>query len=359
MTKILVLDWKRFQVIIQEIEEVNKMEISKNITIEDIAKHARVSMSTVSRVLNNTAPVAEATRERVLAVIDELGYKPNLFAQGLAGGHSMTIGVLTQLIGSPFYDVILRGILKGINGSKYSPLFADGNWDAQQDMLALNMFMDRQVDGLIILNGHAEEEYLIDIANQIPTIIIGREIAGLENRCLPFDDLEAAHLATKYLVDAGHRRIAHITGLPNHQDAIERRIGYESALKEAGIKPDPSLIVEGDFTEPSGLMAAEMLLMRGQTFSAVFAANDQMAYGARLALYRRGLRVPEDVSIVGFDDQAPSAYMVPPLTSIQRLPLEIGEAAGKVLLSMMLGRPEKLPKIHSKLVMRESVARRF
>ena len=335
------------------------MELAKNITIQDIAERANVSISTVSRVINSTAPVAPETREKVLGVIAELNYKPNLFAQGLAGGHSRTIGVLTQLIGSPFYDVILRGILKGIDGSGYSPLFADGGWDAEKDLIALNMFIQRQVDGLILLNGHAPEEILIEIASQIPMIIVGRDIPDLKEQCLPFDDFYAAQTATQYLIQSGHQRIAHITGLKNHQDAIERQDGYLMALREAGIEPNPDLIIEGDFTEPSGVMAVEMLLMRGHIFSAIFAANDQMAYGARLALYRRGLRVPEDVSLVGFDDQAPSAYMIPPLTSVRRPPLEIGEAVGQALVQLLQGKSVTLPKFQSKLIIRELVIRRL
>jgi len=334
------------------------MELAKNITIQDIAERANVSISTVSRVINSTAPVAPETREKVLGVIAELNYQPNLFAQGLAGGHSRTIGVLTQLIGSPFYDVILRGILKGIDGSGYSPLFADGGWDAEKDLIALNMFIQRQVDGLILLDGHAPEELLIEIASQIPMIIVGRDIPNLKEQCLPFDDFNAAQTATQYLIQSGHQRIAHITGLKNHQDATERQDGYLMALREAGIEPTPDLIIEGDFTEPSGVMAVEMLLMRGHIFSAIFAANDQMAYGARLALYRRGLRVPEDVSIIGFDDQAPSAYMIPPLTSIRRPPLEIGEATGQALVNLMQGQSVTLPKFRSTLIIRESVIRR-
>jgi LacI family transcriptional regulator len=334
------------------------MAVEKNITIQDIADRADVSISTVSRVLNKTAPVAEETRQRVLSIIDELGYKPNLFASRLAGGQSRTIGVLTQLIGSPFYDVILRGIFRGIDGSGYSPLFADGRWDAKKDLVALNMFMHHQVDGLIILNGHTPDEILVEIAQEIPMIVVGRKIPELKDQCLPFDDYQAAKNATQYLIEAGHRRIAHITGLLNHEDAVERRDGFVAAFKEAGIELSPELIIEGDFTEPSGMMAVEMLLMRGYIFSAIFAANDQMAFGARLALYRRGLRVPEDVSLVGFDDQVPSSYMIPPLTSVRRPPLEIGETAAKALVNMLKGKPVTLPEFQSKLIIRESVSRR-
>lgn len=335
------------------------MKANHHITIDDIASQANVSISTVSRVINNTAPVAEKTRRKVLEIIEASGYKPNLFAQGLASGQSTTIGVLTQLIGSPFYDVMLRGILRGIEGTNYSTLFADGSWDANKDRIALNMFMQRQVDGLILLDGHVPAEDILNIAEQMPIIVIGRSIPGLEGQCIPFDDFNAAYKATNYLAVSGHRRIAHITGLLNHSDAIERREGYLKALKDNDIPPDPDLIIEGDFTEPSGMMATEMLLMQGQIFSAIFAANDQMALGARLALYRRGLRVPEDVSIVGFDDQAPSSYMIPPLTTIQRSPLEIGEKACKALLNLIQNKPIELPKYESKLIIRESVVRRL
>lgn len=335
------------------------MRPKHNITIEDIAARAGVSISTVSRVINNTAPVASNTKEKVLEIIEDLGYKPNLFAQGLAGGQTRTIGVLTQLIGSPFYDLLLRGILLGLEGTNYSTLFADGGWDAKKDRIALNMFLQRQVDGLILLDGHVASEDILEIAKELPLIVIGRNILGLEDQCIPFDDFEAAYKATKFLIDSGHRRIAHITGLLNHNDAVERRNGFLKALEDEGISPDLDLIIEGDFTEPSGMMAVEMLLMQGQIFSALFAANDQMAVGARLALYRRGLRVPEDVSIVGFDDQVPSSYMIPPLTTIQRSPLEMGEKACKALLNLIQKKPISLPKHESKLIIRESVIRRL
>jgi LacI family transcriptional regulator len=335
------------------------MKPKHSITIEDIAAQAGVSISTVSRVINNTAPVAERTKRKVLDIIESLGYKPNLFAQSLAGGQSKTIGVLTQLIGSPFYDVILRGILRGIEGTNYSTLFADGSWDAKKDRVALNMFRQRQVDGLILLDSHLATEDIFDIAEEMPIIMIGRSIPELENQCIPFDDFDAAYKATKFLIESGHQQIAHITGLLNHNDAIERRDGYLKALKDSGVSPDPHLIIEGDFTEPSGMMATEMLLMQGQIFSAIFAANDQMAIGARLALYRRGLRVPEDVSIVGFDDQPPSSYMIPPLTTMQRSPLEMGEKACKALLNLIQKKPISLPNHESKLIIRESVIRRL
>lgn len=336
----------------------NLMDKDKSITILDVAKKAQVSMSTVSRVLNGSAPVAESTRKRVMGVIDMMSYKPNLFARGLAGGQSKTVGVLTQLIGSPFFDIILRGILNGIEGSGYYPLFADGGWDIKKDEVALEMFLQQQVDGIILLNGHSSDKVIIELSKKVPVILVGREIEDIKNHCLPFDDFEASMKATKFLIESGHKKIAFISGLSNHKDALERKAGYVTALQDAKIEVIPELIIKGDYTEPSGVMAVEMLLKSGSTFSAIFATNDQMAYGARLALHRHGLRVPEDVSIVGFDDQAPTAYMIPPLTSIRRTPLEIGEAAGRGLIQLMQGNPIVFPEFHSTLMIRESVARR-
>lgn len=334
------------------------MDISKKTTIGDIAKRSGVSISTVSRVLNQTAPVAEETRQAVLKAIADLNYRPNFFAQALAGGQSRTIGVLTQNLGSHLYDVILLGIRRGINSSNYMTIFADGSWEASKEINALQTLFARQIDGLVVLGGAAPEEVLIEIANQVPLIVIGRDIPALRKQCLRLDDYQAAYRATQYLIKAGHQRIVHITGLLFHQDAVERRNAYMQALRDSGIEPDPELIIEGDFLEASGAMAVEMLLMRGRVFSAIFAANDQMAYGARLTLHRHGLRVPEDVSIIGFDDLGFSAYMVPPLTSVARGSLEIGEIAAQALLNLIRGETFTLPEIQSTLSIRESVATR-
>ena len=333
------------------------MDSRKKITIQDIAERANVSISTVSRVVNGTAPVSEDTRRQVLAVIEEAGYKPNLLAQGLAGGQSRMIGVLTQFISSPLYDHILRGINDEVQSKGYSTIFADGYWNEQKESAALDSFVERRVDGLIVLAGQISDENLLRYHERLPMIVVGRGLPGMENRCIPLNNFEASRMETHYLIDAGHERIAYITGLMDHQDAFDRRLGYLRALSEAGLKPDPELIFEGDFTEPAGILAVERLLMRGRVFSAIMAANDQMAYGARLALYRRGIRVPEDISLVGFDDQPHSPYQTPPLTSAGWPAFEIGEAAAQALLSILKGTPYTMPIFQPRLYVRESVAR--
>lgn len=328
-----------------------------NVTIQDIAAKAKVSISTVSRVLNGNTPVAAAKKTAVLAAVDELNYQPNIFAQGLARGQSMTIGVLTQNVSGPVYDAMLRGVLQGLQGSDYSPLFADGRWDTAQEQQALRVLLSRRIDGLIVLGGSSPAALLAEIHQETPLVIVGRSVAELADQCLAIDDFEGSYGVTRHLIDMGHRRIAHITGLLAHDDAQARYAGYQQALTDAGIAPQAELVIQGDFLEQSGMMAVEMLLSRNHTFSAIFAANDQMAYGARLALFRRGLRVPDDLSLVGFDDQHGSAYMIPPLTTVRIPASAMGEAAAKALLDHLAGHPLQLPTFSTQLIPRESVAR--
>lgn len=330
----------------------------KKITISDIARRANVSVATVSRVLNDSGYVSTEKRQSVLHAIDELNYHPNLFAQGLASGQSRTIGILTQFIASPIYDLILRNIIEKMYSNKFSSLIADGYWDVNLEKEAIETFLNRSVDGLILLGGSLPDEDIIAVAAKVPTVVIARNIPQLGCQSIPLNDQQAAYQATQYLVELGHRHIVHIAGLVEHTDSIERLNGYLQALYDAGIPYDANLIVQGDFSETSGIQAVETLLSRGQSFSAIFAANDQMAYGARLALYRRGIRVPEDISIVGFDDQPPSAYMTPPLTTVSFPAREIGRTAAQALLDMIQGKECNLHPFYHTLRIRESTARR-
>lgn len=333
------------------------MSQERRITIRDIAAKANVSISTVSRVLNGNAPVTPNKQEAVLKAMQELDYRPNVFAQGLASGQSMTIGALTQNIGGPLHDSMLRGILVGLEDSNYTPLFADGYWDAKREEEAINILLDRRVDGLIVVGGDCAESVLCEVARQIPLILVGRNIAGIADQCLSLEDYHGGYTATQHLIEMGHRNIAHVTGMLSHQDAVERREGYKQALLDNGLEVNPELIIEGNYNEQAGVLAIEMLLTGRKNFTALFAANDQMAYGARLALYRRGIRVPQDISIVGYDDQPTTAYMTPPLTSIRIPAVEIGEGAARALLRLMRGEAAAIPRFPPTLSVRESVAR--
>ncbi|MGB8647578.1 MAG: substrate-binding domain-containing protein [Anaerolineae bacterium] len=331
--------------------------MKSKLTIHDIAARAGVSPSTVSRVLNGSKPVAPDKQAAVLHVIDELKYRPNQAAQGLARGKSNAVGVITQAITSPFYAELLYGIERGLHGSRYHPVFTSGNWNADQGAEALEVLIDRGVDALIVLGGRVPAERLLEIARQMPLVVVGRAIAGLEPYCLSVNNIQGAYTATRYLIELGHTRIAHITGDLTHLDAFERKEGYTRACAEMGIEIDPGLIVEGNFQEQSGLLAMDALLARGALFTAVFVANDQMAYGAQLALFRRGIRIPEDVSIVGFDDQPGGAYTTPPLTTVRQPTIEMGSAAAEAVMHLLAGEPVSLPTFSTELVIRESAAR--
>lgn len=328
--------------------------MNQKVTIDDIARRANVSISTVSRVLRGTAPVKKSKREAVLAAVSELNYQPNVFARGLASGESMAIGVLTQNFGSPFYDAILQGVVQGLQNTRYFPFFADGQWQLETEMEAIRALMRRHIDGLIVLGGFLGSEHLAQFSEQIPVVVVARRVPHFEEKCLYIDNMKAAYMATQHLIELGHRRIAHIGGRADHPDAIERKKGYMNALQDAGIEPVPELIVEGNFRRQSGVLAVDMLMARGIAFSAIFTANDQMAFGTRLALYRRGIRVPEDLSLVGFDDEPAAAFMIPPLTTIRQPAMPLGREAARVILSQLRGEPVSPAKLQAELVVRES-----
>jgi LacI family transcriptional regulator len=338
------------------------MSRKKNVTIEDIARHANVSISTVSRVLRNSSGVASQKREAVLFAVEELEYQPNIFAQSLASGQSMTIGVITQNFGSPFYDGILLGILQELESTDYSPIFADGRWDLQAEKRALQTFRNRRVDGLILVGGQLSHDFLQKNSKDIPMIFVARQLPTLIGNCIYADNFKAGYEITRFLLDQGHRNIAHITAKMHYEDTVgdihERFLGYKQALSDAGLSFDPQLVVEGDLLQRSGVLAVEMLLMGKRPFSAIFCANDQMACGARLALHRRGIRVPDDISLVGFDDEETSAYLVPPLTTVRQPAEAMGRAAATAILDLISNKPVKTQVFESQLIVRESVLRR-
>ena len=334
----------------------NGINGTKRITIQDIARHAKVSISTVSRVLNGTVVVAKPKHDAVMQAVNHLGYKPNIFAQGLASGQSMAIGILTQDISSPLYDAILHGVLQGLRNSNYSPIIVDGHWQPEKEQQAIETLTARRVDGLVVIGGSSKPEFFGRLAKQTPLIIVARRFDNLTDQCIVMANEQGGYKATNHLIQKGHRQIAHITGILSHQDALDRQAGYLRALADAGLRFNPELVVEGRFTEQSGVLAVEMLLMRGRTFSAIFCANDQMAYGARLALFRRGIRVPEDVSIVGYDDQPVSAYVIPPLTTVRHPANQIGQTAAQSILDLMKGRQKKVAPFSAELIIRESTA---
>ncbi len=326
------------------------------VTLAQVAAAAHVSASTVSRILNGTATVSADKRAAIDAAIARLGFVPNPMARGLAGGRTLSIGVVTQAIDSPFYGGSLRGIEDELDRAGYRPLFVSGHWNAAEEARCLDMLRARRVDGIIVLTGRLSDAALRACARQLPVVVTGRALKASHLVALNFDNFAGARLAVEHLLALGHRRIAFVAGDPGHPDASERRRGYRAALAAAGIGYDPELVAPGLFTEDSGLLAVERLLDKRQRFTAIFAANDQMALGVCLGLHRRGLQVPRDVSVVGFDDLPISRYMLPPLTTVHHPAYELGQRAAAAMLRLLRGEKPAPGVPLPQVVVRESSA---
>jgi LacI family transcriptional regulator len=330
---------------------------SPMVTVHEVARVAGVSAATVSRFLNGTAKVSEEKRQAIESVIEKLNYKPNVLAQNLKTGSSRTIGVLTQSLVSGYFADAMAGIDEALQGTGYAPLIVSGHWHADEEAERIELLIARRVDGLVILSGKLKDAQILKLSQRVPIVAFGRDLSAPRAYGFCLDNYWGACEAVGYLIAQGHRNIAFITGPSDHQDALARLAGYRDTLAKHGIKEQQQLIVGGDFQESGGLLAVERLLESKQRFSAIFCANDLTAYGARLALYRRGIRVPEDISVIGFDDLHSSMYTTPPLTTVRQPLFEVGQCLGRAIIKM-IGREAlevEVPQLN--LVVRESVRR--
>lgn len=319
-----------------------------------VAARAGVSPATVSRILNGSARVSEAKRKAVQDAIADLQFRPDPAARSLAGGRTMSVGVLTQFIDSPFYGEALRGIEDTLQKHQYVPLFASGHWNDDDERGRISLLIERKVDALIVLTGRLSDQTLVETGRKIPVVVTGRQLVANNLFSIDFDNEGGSRLAVRHLLGLGHQRIAFISGPADHPDAQQRLFGYRTELRARGIVPDDQLLGQGDFQEAGGKQAMNAVLQRGVPFSAVIAANDQMAYGARLALHIAGLRVPEDVSLVGFDDLPHSAFTLPPLTTVRQPVYEIGKLAAETTLMLLNGAMPETVLIEAQLIARES-----
>ena len=328
-------------------------------TIKDVSQRAHVSPATVSRVINGGNGVSDVTRAAVLAVIDELGYQPNAFARSLATNRSGGIGVVVSEVSSAVYGGILQGIERVTERHGMHIVVSSGHARSERERKAFEFLRQRRSDALILqLDGAEDAEVIAWSRHDVPIVVVGRRIDELAGRCVYLDNVAGGDLATRHLLAAGHRRVAHIAGLSTIQDARDRLAGYRRALADHGIGYDPSLVVDGGFVEEGGQRAMQALLANGRAFTAVFAANDQSAAGAMRALRDAGLRVPDDVSVVGFDDTLLAHYLVPSLTTVRQPLQEMGQAAAMLALARLgiAAREEVTLRFEPVLVERESVA---
>jgi LacI family transcriptional regulator len=328
---------------------------SAKITLEEVARLAGVSTSTVSRYLSGSHYVAEDKAAAIDASVKRLNYRPNLMARGLAMGRTMTVGVLTQEIVSTFFNEAMRGVEDGLIGHQYDAIFASAHWRPDDEADRLTAMEGRRVDGMILIHPGIDDAKLERYAQAQPLVVVGRKVDSRKVHSIAFDHYHGASLAMQHLLELGHRRIAFISGPAGRNDGDDRYRAYGDALRQLGLPLDQRLVAPGNYVEAGGLSAMNMLLDRGLPFSAVFAANDDSAYGAMLALYRRGLRVPQDISIVGFDDIGHSAFCLPPLTSVKQPLHELGREAANAIVALIEKRkPPRGPLARLELIVRES-----
>ncbi|TFW21257.1 LacI family DNA-binding transcriptional regulator [Massilia arenosa] len=333
------------------------MKKSKGATVHEVAREAGVSAATVSRFLNGTAKVAEDKRQVIESVIERLNFKPNVLAQNLKSGSTRTIGVLTQSLVSGFFNETMTGIEDALKAAGYAPLIVTGHWHADEEAERIELLIARRVDGLVILTGNLTDAQILKFSQRVPIVAFGRKLQGKQAFGFSLDNYTAACEAMDYLVEQGHRNIAFIAGPEEHEDARARLAGYRDTLAKHKIRFNTKLVVQGDFQESGGLLAVNQLMESRQRFTAIFAANDLTAYGARLALYRRSIRVPEDISIVGFDDLHTSMCVTPPLTTVRQPLFEVGQCLGHAMLKMIAHEKFEINVPPLSLMVRESVRR--
>ncbi len=302
-------------------------------TIYEVSKLVGVSVATVSRVINGSARVSDKTRDKVHAAMAELNYRPNSIAQSLATRRSNCVGILVPQVHGPVFAAMLSEIEEELRNAGRFTIFATGLSDEIREREAIRFLVSRNCDALIMHIDALTDEFLTEqMDNALPFVIMNRVVPGLEEKCISLDNEQGGFDATKTLLEMGHRRIAYISGPLAWVDAGARLGGHKRALASYGQEFDDRLFVESNFKEFGGSEAMSRLLSRGRAFSAVVCANDEMAAGAMDAIRARGLSIPNDVSIVGFDNAPLSRYLYPKLTTVNYPIAEMGRMAARWVL---------------------------
>lgn len=310
-------------------------------TIEDIARLAGVSKATVSRVLNHKPDVDPTTRERILHIVEEVGFVPSITATGLAGGRSRLIGVLIPSFTWPFISDVMRGIAEVVAETPYELVLYSIN-ESQREQnnsdVVDHILSTKLVAGLLAIFPGLLSDYMVRVHKQgFPAVLIDDQKPPTSTPWVGTDNYHGGQLATRHLVNLGHRRIAHIQGPLKHLCSHERFQGYHDVLTEVGIAVDSRLVLESDFSARGGRMAASKLfaLPVEERPTAIFAASDQIAYGVMAAAEEFDLHIPRDIALVGFDDISSAAHVRPPLTTIRQPFAEMGQHGIELLFSML------------------------
>jgi len=331
-----------------------------NITSKDVAELAGVHPSTVSRVIHNDPRISSKTKEKVFLIIKKIGYKPNAVARGLKTKRTNTLGILIPDITNPFFAEIARGVEDAASKNGFNVVLCNTDDRLRKERTYLEILREKRVDGLILGTAHIKDRSILELEKEkFPYILISRNTESLDKNCIIIDDIAGGIMAAEYLIKLGHQRIAHITGPLRTRSALDRLKGYQIALAKFGINYQEELLKEGDFRIEGGYRAMKRLLKLKDPPSAIFAANDLLALGAMQVIQKEGYNIPEDFSIIGFNDIALSSFVYPPLTTIRQPMLEMGRLAVKILLKIINNQEEIQRRIilSPKLVIRKSCTR--
>ena len=311
----------------------------RNTTIEDIARRAGFSVTTVSRVLNNVSKkyrISEKTQNLILRTSKSLHYRPNQLARSLRLRKTHTLGLIVPDIANPFFAAITDTIQMAARKLGYSLVVCNTDDTLDLEVEQTNLLLSKGVDGLIILPVGQQSEHLRKIRREkIPFVLVDRTFDALHVPSVVVNNSLGAHQAVKHLLDRGHRRIGIIEGIPNTYTTIERRKGYISALKEVGIKPDPQLMRGSSFRRETGYTETKNLLALEEPPTAIFATNDLITMGVLEAIYEKGLSIPQDISMVAFDEIDFNDFLRCPLTVIAQPKERLGEIAVEMLMDEM------------------------
>ncbi|MCB0110739.1 MAG: LacI family DNA-binding transcriptional regulator, partial [Caldilineaceae bacterium] len=320
----------------QSLNRTQSANSDGHVTIIDVARRAGVSYATVSRVINNEAYVKEATRQRVQQALADLGYVANRQARSLRGGRTQMIGLLVRDFDSGYIGEIIRGIDRELHERHYDLVLYTTHGRGQRESDYVATLMRGMVDGLLLVLPSTPEAYLAKLRQaHFPHVLIDHQGIDTAGPAVGATNWQGGHDATAYLLGLGHRRIGLITGNLGLGCAVDRRAGYCAALEAYGVALDPALIAVGDFTQSAGYKGAKELLTLAHPPTAIFASNDMMAFGAMEAVREQGLRIPEDLSILGFDDIPQTAGVHPPLTTMRQPLEEMGRVATQMLFTYL------------------------
>lgn len=334
---------------------------SKSVTIVDVAKEAGVSYSTVSRVVNNKSYVNAETRAKVLQAMTRMGYQANLHARSLAGGRSNVIGLLVVDLATQYMGEIMLGIDDELAARQYELMLYTTHRRKTKESAYANMMARGLADGLLILLPRDPDAYLESFRSRnFPYVLIDHQSVHEADLTVIATNQQGGYEATKHLIDLGHVRIGMITGWKDMISAKERLIGYKAALDDRGLPFDPDLVFEGDFTQAAGSEGLNQFLQLAEPPTAVFASNDLSAQGVMDAARVRGLIVPDDLSVIGFDDIPLAAALSPGLTTIRQPLRQMGSIATQLLLNRIHEPDQKQSSIvlPTELVLRQSTTRR-